>query len=448
MAANPGSLNYNPLGLLVMKTRSTSATLPAVGSAPSTKQIRQRLGRCALAIVLGTLTLPAHAQTFTVLYNFRGAADGANPQAGLVIDAEGDLYGTTVAGGTGCASGGGCGTVFKLTRKKEIVLHRFKDSPDGASPSGGLILDAAGNLYGVTSVGGANGAGALFKVDPRGAETVLSSMEGTGGGEPNGDLVMDANGNFYGTAIAGGTGNSGVVFEVGSDGTGTDLHSFCTRGGSRCTDGEEPSGGLVMDAVGNLYGTTRIDFGPKGTNTGALFKVTQSGKEATLHLFSFAKGSWPNGALIMDTAGNLYGTTLFGGTGICQSSDENFGCGTVFKVDPSGKETVLHNFCAVSGCADGASPSAGLSMDRNGNLYGTTLSGGTGPCTGEFSPGCGTVFELSANGTETVLHNFTGAAPDGAFPYSRLIMDANGNLYGTASAGGKFGDGIVFKVTP
>ena len=173
-----------------------------------------------------------------------------------------------------------------------------------------------------------------------------------------------------------------------------------------------------MDAVGNLYGTTRIDFGPKGTNTGALFKVTQSGKEATLHLFSFAKGSWPNGALIMDTAGNLYGTTFFGGTGICQSSDENFGCGTALKVDPSGEETVLHNFCAVSGCADGASPSAGLFMDRNGNLYGTTLSGGTGPCTGESLQAveqCSSCLRTAPRPCCTIL---PVRHLDGAFPYS------------------------------
>jgi uncharacterized repeat protein (TIGR03803 family) len=367
------------------------------------------------------------------------------------MDAKGNLYGTTVGGGTGCASSGGCGTVFKLAGKKETVLYRFKGSPDGANPSGGLILDAEGNLYGVTEVGGAYGGGTVFKVDPSDAETVLYSFgpnEGAGG-EPSGSLVMDVNGNFYGTAINGGTGNSGIVFKVDPKGTETVLHSFCTRGGSRCTDGEEPSGGLVMDRAGNLYGTTEIDFGPKGTNTGALFKVTQTGKETTLHLFSFAKGNVPNGELILDAAGNLYGTTLFGGTGVCLlPGGEEFGCGTVFKVDPSGKETVLYNFCSASGCTDGSNPSAGLLMDAKGNLYGTTLEGGTGTCTGQLFPACGTVFELSASGTETVLHTFTGVAPDGAFPYSRLIMGANGNLYATASEGGKFANGVVFEITP
>jgi uncharacterized repeat protein (TIGR03803 family) len=433
-----------------MKTGSISTTLPVEGAAHLTKGMQRKLGAGALslAVVLGLLTFPSHAQTFTVLHNFKGGTDGASPEAGLVMDAKGNLYGTTVGSGTGCASSGGCGTVFKLTGKKETVLYRFKGSPDGANPSGGLILDAEGNLYGLTSGGGTGDCGTLFKVTPSGTETVISSICSTGGGEPNGNLVMDANGNFYGTAPLGGTGNSGVVFKVDADGTGSALHNFCTRGGSRCTDGEEPSGGLVMDAAGNLYGTTEIDFGSKGTNTGALFKVTPTGKETTLHLFSFAKGNVPDGELILDAANNLYGTTLFGGTNVCGPSGEDFGCGTIFKVDASGKETVLYNFCSASGCTDGSMPSAGLFMDAKGNLYGTTLTGGTGTCTGELFPGCGTVFELSASGTETVLHAFTGVAPDGAFPYSRLIMDAKGNLYGTASEGGKFGNGIVFKITP
>ncbi len=430
--------------------KNVSTTLPVVGSAHLTKWIQPKFGTCALAIVLALLTPPSQAQTFTVLHNFKGGTDGAYPEAGLVMDAQGNLYGTTVAGGTGCTSSGGCGTVFKLAGNKETVLYRFKGSPDGANPSGGLILDTEGNLYGVTNLGGANDAGTLFKVAPSGTETVLSSMDGTGGGEPNGDLAMDANGNFYGTAISGGTGNSGVVFKVDANGTGTDLHSFCTRGGNRCTDGEEPSGGLVMDTAGNLYGTTEIDFGPKGTGAGAVFKVTQGGEETTVHIFSYAKGASPTGGLILDAAGNLYGATIFGGTGTCQSSGHYyFGCGTVFKVDPTGQETVLYSFCSTADCPDGSMPSAGLFMDAKGNLYGTTLSGGTGNnCTGQLFSGCGTVFELSADGTETVLHTFTGVAPDGALPYSRLIMDAKGNLYGTASSGGKFGNGMVFEISP
>jgi uncharacterized repeat protein (TIGR03803 family) len=428
----------------------TFESIPATAR-PVAGRVMLRSSRSpALAIVLGLLTLPSHAQTYAVLHDFRGRTDGANPEAGLVMDAKGNLYSTTVSGGTGCSSSGGCGTVFKLAGRKETVLYKFNGSPDGANPSGGLILDAAGNLYGVTNVGGAYDGGSVFKVDPGDAETVLYSFgpnEGAGG-EPSGSLVMDANGNFFGTAISGGTGNSGIAFKVAPDGTETVLHSFCTRGGSGCTDGEEPSGGLVMDAAGNLYGTTEIDFG-QGTGSGAVFKVTQGGEETTLHIFSYSKGAYPTGGLIMDAADNLYGTTLFGGTGTCQSSGHHYsGCGTVFKVDASGKETVLYNFCSTSDCTDGSMPSAGLFMDTKGNLYGTTLSGGTGVCTGQFFSGCGTVFELSASGTETVLHTFTGVVPDGAFPYSRLIMDANGNLYGTASAGGKFGNGIVFEITP
>jgi uncharacterized repeat protein (TIGR03803 family) len=439
-----------------MKTGSISTTLPVGGSAHLSSHLKgiqrkSRAGALALAVVLALLTSPSYAQTFTVLHSFKGGTDGASPTAGLIMDAAGNLYGTTSAGGFEDN-----GTVFEVTGEKETVLHRFKGSPDGAKPSGSLILDAKGTLYGVTSEGGALegslGCGTVFKVDPSG-ETVLygfCSKGGTDGIQPNGDLVMDATCNLYGTTLVGGSEGSGTIFKVDPSGTETVLHNFCSRGGSRCTDGEEPSGGLVKDATGVLYGMTLIDFGPEDANTGAVFKATQTGKEATLHLFTFAQGETPSGGLILDAAGNLYGTTKLGGKNVCQpSGEDNFGCGTIFKVDDaSGKETVLYNFCSASGCTDGSNPSAGLFMDAKNNLYGTTLGGGIDSCTGEFLPGCGTVFELSASGAETVLHTFTGIAPDGAFPYSRLIMDAKGNLYGTASAGGEFGNGIVFKITP
>jgi uncharacterized repeat protein (TIGR03803 family) len=436
-----------------MATESTPSTpvttKPVAGCGHFKKAVMRRSGSwvLALASVLGFLAFPAaQAQTFTVLYGFKNGSDGAAPKAALIRDATGNLYGTTSAGGLK-----GNGTVFRVTGKKETVLYRFKGTPDGASPSGSLILDSEGNLYGVTSGGGATGCGTVFKVEPGGAETVLYSFCSNGardGAEPSGNLVMDAKGNLYGTTRIGGSGGSGTVFKVDPSGTETLLHNFCTRGGSRCTDGEEPSGGMVMDAAGNLYGTTEVDFGPKGTGTGAVFKLTPTGKETTLYLFSFAKGEVPTGGLIRDAAGNLYGTTTYGGKGICQPSGQNnFGCGTVFMVDASGKETVLYNFCSASGCTDGTSPSAGLVMDAKGNLYGTTLSGGTVTCTGQLFPGCGTAFELAGE-KEIVLHSFTGVAPDGVFPYSTLIMDANGNLYGTASAGGKYGNGVVFEITP
>lgn len=440
--------------LLAMTTESTAATVKRVaGCGHFKKAIMRRSGgwALALAIVLTHLTSPSHAQTFTVLYNFKGGTDGANPEAGLVMDAKGNLYGTTVDGGTGCASSGGCGTVFKLTGKKETVLHRFTGSPDGANPSGGLILDAEGNLYGVTYGGGDNGCGTVFKVTPSGVETTLFSFcsNRESGGGPNGNLVMDAKGNLYGTTRGGGSGDSGTVFKVDRAGTGTVLYNFCSKTG--CTDGELPFAGLIMDAKGDLYGTTLDGFAGGGVGGGTVFKVTKTRKENVLYSFcaapDCADGSSPVAGLIMDAKGDLYGTTLFGGTGVCPPYGPE-GCGTVFEVDASGKEIVLYSFCSTSGCADGENPSAGLFLDTKGNLYGTTLDGGTGNCSGGFSPGCGTVFELSASGTETVLHSFTGVAPDGALPYSTLIMDANGNLYGTASGGGKFGNGVVFEITP
>jgi uncharacterized repeat protein (TIGR03803 family) len=433
-----------------MKTEAMSA--PATHFAicmHCKKAIIRRSGSSVLAFAMALVLLTSAsspAQTFTILYNFKGGTDGIGPMAGLVMDAAGNFYGTTEFGGINDN-----GTVFKLTRKEESILYRFTGSPDGANPSGGLIFDAEGNLYGVTSEGGKVNCGTVFKLAPSGTETVLHSFCSNGetdGARPSGNLIMDAKGNLYGTTLVGGSEGSGTVFKVDLSGAETVLYNFCTKGGSQCTDGEEPQGGLVMDAAGNLYGTTAINLGPKLTGTGGVFKLTPTGKDTTLHRFSFAKGVSPNGGLIFDTAGSLYGTTLLGGSNICQLPGQNNGCGTVFKVDATGKETVLYDFCSASGCADGSAPGAGLFMDAQGNLYGTTLSGGTGTCTGQLFPGCGTVFELSANGTENVLHTFTGIESDGAYPYSILIMDAKGNLYGTTSAGGKFGNGIVFEITP
>jgi uncharacterized repeat protein (TIGR03803 family) len=423
--------------------------------------MRTRTGaNCAfiLTIALGLTMLATHAasaQTYKTLYSFcpkPGCKDGADPQAGLIMDAQGTLYGTTVYGGAGCG-GQGCGTAFKVAGDKETVLHRFKGAPDGANPSGSLLLDSKGNLYGVTSQGG-RGGGTLFKIDPNGTETVLYSFGSNGnkdGAVPKGKLITDSAGNFYGTTFEGGTHGSGTVFEVHPSGTEIVLYNFCSKGSSHCTDGEEPNGGLVRDVNGSLYGTTVVDLGRNGKGGGAVFKLTKEGKESVLHLFCSAKncadGEAPNGGLIMDAAGNLYGTTLVGGANTCLAGGQNYGCGTIFKVAPDGTETVLYNFCSLSNCADGSAPEAGLYKDAHGKLYGTASNGGSGNCSGGFFPGCGTVFELSGK-RQKILHSFSGAAPDGAFPQSALIVDSKGSVYGTASEGGKSGNGVVFAIIP
>jgi uncharacterized repeat protein (TIGR03803 family) len=391
---------------------------------------RIRLLAASVALALPVMLVPtlvanpsAQAQTFTVLYSFTGGADGYAPFAGLIRDAAGNLYGTTIEGG-----GSNEGTVFKLdTTGAETVLHSFTGAPlDGKYPNAGLVRDAVGNLYGTTYLGGTSDKGTVFKVDTTGTETVLHSFAGgpTDGARPLAALVWDPAGNLYGTTGYGGAFRSGTVFKVDTIGTETVLYSFTGRVG-----GSTPYAALFRDAAGNFYGTT-ISGGASNNcsgGCGTVFKLDTTGKETVLHGFrgGTADGANPYSSLIRDAAGNFYGTT-FGGGG----SE----LGTVFKLDTTGKETVLHSF---TGMPDGLGPYAGLLRDAAGNLYGTTNFGG--------GSNMGTVFKLDTTGSEIVLHSFTGM-PDGTFPYAGLLRDAAGNLYGTTSYGGASGFGTVFKL--
>jgi uncharacterized repeat protein (TIGR03803 family) len=371
-----------------------------------------------LALVLGLAALAtqsAHAQTFTVLYNFTGGSDGGTPLA-AVIDVNSNLYGTTYNGAAGF------GTVFKVNQKgKEVVLHSFNYT-DGGYLFGSLIRDKAGNLYGTTELGGTSGSGTVFKLDTSHRERVLYNFAGgADGASPIAGLVRDGKGSFYSTTSQGGTANVGTVFKLDAGGVKTVLYSF--TGG---LDGAFPLyGSLVMDSVGNLYGTTN-QGGASGFGT--VFKVSMAGKETVLYSFKGSKdGEYPRSGLVRDKNGNFYGTTNEGGA----SSS-----GTVFKLSKSGKETVLYSF---AGGADGMSPLGGLVRDTTGSLYGTTQLGGTA--------GNGTVFKVSGKGRETVLHSFN-IATDGGFPSAGLVRDNKGNLYGTAGGGGTGGSGTVFKLTP
>ena len=386
---------------------------------------RAASGALALAIVLVSAVLatrPAQAQTFSVLYAFTGGADGGNPATGLIRDVKGNFYGTTVGGGAS-----GVGVVFMLdTSGKETVIHGFTGTGgDGAEPLAGLVRDAAGNLYGTTRFGGV-GFGTVFSLDKTGKETVLYSFSGgADGGYPvYGYLVRDAAGNLYGTTSYSGTSGYGTVFMLDKTVKETVLYNFTGSGG----DGAEPWGGLVRDANGNLYGTTVLGGGSGGYNGyGTVFKLDKTGKETVLHRFSGAPGDGANpvAGLVRDASGNLYGTTSEGGTE---------GRGTVFKVDKTGNETVLYNFTGTGG--DGGTPYAGLLRDAAGNLYGTTVNGGIG---------YGTAFKLDQTGKETVYRlNY----PEGGIPYAGLVLDAKGNLYGTALEFGSFHYGTVFKLTP
>jgi uncharacterized repeat protein (TIGR03803 family) len=396
------------------------------------------------------LPTPARAQTFTVLHTFKGP-DGANPAAPVILDKAGNIYGTTEAGGTGTCSSMGCGTAFVLNKSgKEIALHSFNGN-DGFSPGAGLLRDSKGDLFGTTTGGGddtsacggveGDGCGVAFRLSPNGKE-VRYNFQGTPDGfQPEASLVEDSAGNLYGTASYGGEHGLGAVFKIN---TATDKESvlYSFTGGS---DGCFPFG-VVLDSTGNVYGVT-LDGGSGFGNSGlgVVFKVDPAGNETVLHTFGGDDGANPVSVLVFDLAGNLYGTSQNGG-----SSDQcGFsGCGAVFEVSPAQgggwSERVLYSFCSLAGCVDGEKPLYGpLVVDASGNLYGTALDGGESDH--------GVVFELT-DGVESVLHSFTGG-PDGAYPQAGLAMDDLGNLYGAAQSGGsscytRYTCGTVFKITP
>ena len=325
---------------------------------------------------------------------------------------------------------------------KETVVHNFVN----AYAPAGLIQDAAGNFYGTSGGGGTLGYGTVFKIDTAGNETVLYSF--SAGPDrmsmnPSGGLVRDSAGNLYGNTLHGGDptcagSGCGIVFKVDPNGNETILHTF--HGGN---DGAIPYGTLVLDATGNIYGTTSLDGDPI-CRCGTVFKLDPTGQETILHNFTGPDGNVPYAGLVQDSAGILYGTTAGGGAN---------GPGTVFKLDPvTGSEIVLYSF---TGGADGQSPFAGVVLDAAGNIYGTTYDGGIIPCPDDPF-GCGVVFKLDATtGTETVLYALKGGT-DGVHPNVNLVLDALGNLYGATIAGGNsnsqtcapysYGCGTVFKV--
>lgn len=416
-----------------------------------TNKIRRRLKLIlALAVMLAAWAAAAPAQNykFKVLHTFHGA-DGATPEVALTTDAGGNLYGATTTGGTGKCTKYGCGTVFKLNKAGEQQwLYSFGGS-NGRLPAGPLLLEAGGSLLGTTGEGGdancpgkgGDGCGVVFSLNSTGKkENVLFKFDYTDGNGPGGPLATDATGNIYGaTADGDGFGN---VFEIDTAGNETVLWTF--SGGS---DGGGPEGGVIRDSAGNLYGTTFIGgvgFGDNGH--GLVFMVDTAGSETVLHEFGGGSdGANPSSGVIFDGEGNLYGTTQNGGSSACGGT----GCGTVFKLSPNGNgtwaESVLYAFCSTGNCADGEAPLLGpLAIDSSGNLYGTTFFGG--------ASNNGVVFRVDSSKHETVLHNFSGGA-DGANPFAGVIIDKQGSLYGTTQRGGgdcfvKYACGVVFQLVP
>jgi uncharacterized repeat protein (TIGR03803 family) len=400
-----------------------------------------------LGVVAAAVMTSAHAaaQTENVLLNFNGR-DGEIPEAGLIFDAAGNLYGTTAAGGTGDS---GHGTAFELTPNgsggwSEKVLHSFHDSgKDGFYPYDSLVMDAAGSLYGTTFSGGANDAGTVFELTPNAGggwtEKQLHSFNSNGkdGYGPYGNLIFDGAGNLYGTTFYGpSTRNYGAVFELLPVTGGGWKEKILLRFSG--PNGERPTGGLIFDAAGNLYGTAS-EGGASGYGTVFELTPTTGGTwtPTVLHNFDSYDGANPAGGLIFDGSGNLYGTTGEGGSGF----------GTVFELTPATggawTQRVLLQFNAGS---EGAYPCANLILDAAGNLYGTTNMGG--------AIGYGTVFELTpaAGGswTETILYSFRSLSGgvDGFSPVAGLVRDTAGNLYGTTTTGGTHQGGAVFELTP
>jgi uncharacterized repeat protein (TIGR03803 family) len=392
------------------------------------------------------------AKKYSVIYRFTNTpVSNSFPRSGLTLDATGNLYGVAIGDCLNCSSG----EVFELSPASgggwtESILHIFNGA-DGASPTGGLVLDSAGNVYGTTAFGGLDGSGTVFELQKgAGGKWTIQTLHdfdgNVDGAIPYGSLLFDGKGNLFGTTSSGGPNLAeGSAFELSPAGGGlwteSWLHVF--TGGS--SDGSSPWSGLVFDQAGNLYGTT-ISGGQYGGGT--VFKLAPNGSggwnESIIFNFDFATqtGSEPETQLVVDAAGNLYGTTYNG-----DSSP-----GNVFELSPSSSgvwnETVLYQFpfpanCTAIFCSVGPT---GLTFDSKGNLWGTTAYSGTG-CN---SPGCGTVYFLSpqSGGTwkYTLNHTF-GSVEDGSQPLGPLVLDPAGNMSGTASYGAnRKGNGNIFRI--
>lgn len=404
-------------------------------------------GILVVLIVMLFVSIVFAASNGKIIHSF-DATDGGNPEAGLIFDAAGNLYGTAYEGGPNRG-----GAVFELTPNgdgtwTEKVLYSFSfTNGDGLNPRASVVFDAAGNLYGTTVHGGSHGYGIVFELSPNGdgnwAEQVVYSFRGgTDGSYPLANLILDAAGNLYGTTQLGGGSNScnggcGTVFELIPQAGGGWAESILLRFNG--TNGAIPDAGLIFDAAGNLYGTT---VGGGAYHGGTVFRLRlKAGGGWSEMWYSFnttgTSGYAPQAGVIFDTAGNLFGTTTAGGGAKS--------CGTIFAIRPKTggglQEGVLHRFDNKDGCV----PLAGLVLDAAGNLYGTTAAGGA-----YFH---GTVFQLTHQKggpwQETVLHSFDNhTRPDGFHPFATLILDGAGNLYGTTQSGGADGYGMVFELTP
>ncbi len=409
-----------------------------------------------VAVLLASLMLPALATAAgkeKTIHAFGHGADGDGPTATLLADSSGNLYGTATEGGSH-----GQGTVFELSPKpdggwSERTLYTFLGGADGEVPSSGLIADGAGNLYGETASGGSQSNGTVYELSPSGtkwSKTTLFSFVGESTGMfPSGGLVFDGQGKLYGTTEQGGVPLAlGTVFQLTPDGRGNWTEEVIL-GFGKGRDGGDPVAGLVMDAEGNLFGTSYAGYEVVGSVYELIAQPNGKWKRAVLHGFSGGKdGGSASGNLIFDAAGNLYGTAQRGGS--FQAEPCSFGgCGTVYKLTRGAKGWKFSVLYSFTGGEDGQQPDGTLAFDKAGNLFGTTERGGGTGCLNGW--GCGTVFELSPNAegpwSETVLHRFV-SEPDGLQPQGGLLAAPLGNWYGTTLGGGANFAGTIFELTP
>jgi uncharacterized repeat protein (TIGR03803 family) len=393
----------------------------------------------AAATVIDTATAASNHQ---VLFNFTGGHDGGNAATDLVFDSAGNGYGTTVVGGDA-----GCGTIFKVTpaahgQWTETKLWSFSCFNDGKNPHGGVTLDAAGNIYGTTVAGGegfctGDGCGVVFELTRDGNMQTLYSFSGENDGfGPGGRVVFDKSGNLYGTAPDGGKHGMGVVYQLSFHNNSwqqTVIHAFTGR-----NDGAVGSlGPLLIDQSGNIYGIAELGGSHQA---GTAYKISPVGGMWVFKTIFAFRGSpdagFPYGGLIPDQAGNLYGTTYYGG---------QFGLGSVYELRPVGtgyQERLLYSF---QGGADGSSPTTTLILGGSGpvaHLFGTTSAGGN-------TCDCGTIFKVGIHTrSESVIYRFGSSQSDGAYPYYSLSMDMNGDLVTSTVAGGTFGQGVLFGIRP
>jgi uncharacterized repeat protein (TIGR03803 family) len=423
-----------------------------------------REAACLVVAMLLTHVSALRAQTFTTLRSF-DLADGAQPMAGLIQAANGQIYGTTTTGGTA-----GEGTIIKIGAGGTLItLYNFcleSGCQDGSGPVAGLVQGSSGEFYGTTSAGGNScpfSCGTVFSITTGGELTTLyrfCAQSGCLDGQyPASALVQGSNNVLYGTTLSGGALAAGTIFKITPGGALTTLHSFCSAVGD-CPDGSAPRpAALVVGADGNLYGTTKSGGRANpacnaNDGCGTVFQITPGGTLTTIYSFcsvgaSCVDGIGPVGALAFGSDGNLYGTTQAGGANPVNHGSG--GAGTVFKLTKGGALATLYNFCSRSGCTDGTGPEGGLTLGSDGNLYGTTGAGGAHCAPG----GCGTIFKITPGGTFTTLYNFcpnygVSGCKDGYAPDAALVQGTNGTFYGTTPNGGAYGStgfGTIFSLS-